>query len=125
METKGLPVRLPESGEIGVEFISWLDARLGGDRLARQRLVPFIQEWDLLRDEVREREQREPTVTEYAQRWGVPESSAYRLLEEYRQVFETDYPGSLCDLLWDGMPRLTGVGPQEFGSLMTVKVVEV
>jgi len=119
----GLPIRLPVEGETGIEFISWLDTRLNGDRLARQRLVPFIQEWDLLRDEVLEREQREPTVSEYARRWGVAESSAYRLLEEYRQVFNTDYPGRLCDLLWDGMPRFTGTGFQELGSLMAVKVV--
>src|SRR3954453_15966270 len=101
---EGLPIRLPVEDETGIEFISWLDKRLKGDRLARQRLVPFIEEWDLLRDEVREREQREPTVAEYARRWGVAESSAYRLLEDYRQVFETDYPGRLWDLLWDGMP---------------------
>jgi hypothetical protein len=119
-----LPVRLPEDGEEGVKFIDWLDARLGGNRLARQRLVPFIEEWDLLRDEVRQRERREPTVAEYGKRWSVPESTAFRLLEEYRQVFRTDYPGPLCDLLWNGMPRLTGSGSQEFGTLMTVKVVD-
>jgi hypothetical protein len=124
MEKKPLPIRLPHDGEEGIEFINWLDARLAGNRLARQRLVPFIEEWDLLRDEVQEREVREPTLAEYAERWKVAESSAYRLLEEYRRIFRTDYPGPLCQLLWDGMPRLTGRGGQQPGSLMTVRVVE-
>jgi hypothetical protein len=121
---RGLPLRLSRKGEEGVGFIDWLDDRLKADRLARQRLVPFIEEWDLLRDEVLEREGREPTLNEYAERWSVAESSAYRLLSEYRQVFLTKDPGPLCELLWDGMPRLGGPGPQEFGSLMAVKVID-
>jgi hypothetical protein len=125
MSKRNLPIRLPRDDEEGIEFINWLDNRLGSDRLARQRLVPFIEEWDLLRDEVLERERREPTLSEYAARWNVAESSAYRLLSEYRQVFASeDDPGPLCELLWDGMPRLGGPGPQVFGSLMAVKVID-
>lgn len=124
MSDRELPIRLPRKGEKGVGFIDWLDDRLGADRLARQRLVPFIEEWDLLRDEVLQSDAREPTLSEYAGRWNVAESSAYRLLSEYRQVFLTEDPGPLCELLWNGMPRLGGSGPQEFGSLMAVKVID-
>lgn len=125
MSKQDLPIRLPHEDEEGIEFINWLDNKLGSDRLARQRLVPFIEEWDLLRDEVLERERREPTLGEYAARWNVAESSAYRLLSEYRQVFASEDPGPLCELLWDGMPKLGDPGSQVFGSLMAVKVIDV
>ena len=125
MSKQSLPIRLPLEDEEGVEFINWLDGKLSSDRLARQRLVPFIEEWDLLRDEVLERDRREPTLSEYAARWNVAESSAYRLLSEYRKVFGSEHLGPLCELLWDGMPRFGSPGQQEFGSLMAVKVIDV
>jgi hypothetical protein len=124
MSKLGLPIRLPGENETGIEFLDWLDQRVAGNRLARQRLVAFIEEWDLVRDEVRDKENREPTVSDYAQRWRMPESSAYRFLEEYRRIFRTPYPGDLCDLLWGGMPKWTGSGPIEMLSLMAVKVVD-
>lgn len=98
-----LPVRLPRAGESGVPFIEWLAERLDNDRIERQRLGAFIQEWDHLRDEIHQTEIREPTVEEYAVRWGVAVSSAYRLRAEFRRVVGLEYPGPLCDLLWDGM----------------------
>lgn len=111
MLTEEMPIRLPQDDEEGIEFIDWLNRRLAGDRIARQRMVAFIEEWDHLRDEIRDREMREPTVEEYARRWNVAESSAYRLLDEFRRVVGMDYPGRLCQLLWDGMPKWTGRGP--------------
>jgi hypothetical protein len=111
MLTEEMPIRLPQNDEEGIEFIDWLNRRLAGDRIARQRMVAFIEEWDHLRDEIRDREMREPTVEEYARRWNVAESSAYRLLDEFRRVVGMDYPGRLCQLLWDGMPKWTGRGP--------------
>ncbi len=111
MLTEEMPLRLPQDHEEGIEFVDWLNRRLAGDRIARQRMVAFIEEWDHLRDEIRDREMREPTVEEYATRWNVAESSAYRLLDEFRRVVGVDYPGRLCQLLWDGMPKWTGRGP--------------
>lgn len=107
MGTDQLPIRLAVDGEGGVEFIDWLDERLGGDRMARQRMVAFIEEWDHLRDELLESEGREPTVEDYARRWRVADSSAYRLLAEFRSTTGVAYPSALCQLLWDGMPRST------------------
>jgi hypothetical protein len=124
MKTRNLPIRLPEAGEDGTPFADWLDQRLGGDRQARQRLEALVQEWDLLRDEIQERESREPTISEYARRWNMPESTVFRFLEEFREVFRVDYPGPVCDLLWKGMPRL-GSGGFEMMPLLGVKVVEV
>lgn len=124
MSKNELPIRLPEKDEDGIPFADWLDKRLEGDRQARQRLQALVQEWDLLRDEVQERESREPTISEYVKRWNTPEATVFRLLEEFRAVFKIDYPGPVCDLLWDGMPRL-GEGGFEMAPLLGVKVVEV
>jgi hypothetical protein len=121
--SRPLPIRLPRADEEGVEFIEWLNQRLGGDRAARQRMEAFIQEWDHLRDELLERDRREPTVEDYAARWNVAESSAYRLLAEFRQAVGNDYPNALCELLWDGMPRLTPGGGLQPLWLLAVKVV--
>ncbi|MEJ7785889.1 MAG: hypothetical protein WKF96_13875 [Solirubrobacteraceae bacterium] len=119
-----LPLRLPAENEKGMEFIEWLDTQVGNNRIARQRMVAFIQEWDHLRDELHERELREPTVEEYAARWGVAESSAYRLLDEFRAATEFEYPGSLCQLLWNGMPIWNGDGPAiQLKWLLGVEVV--
>jgi hypothetical protein len=111
MQTKTLPIRLPQRGEKGVPFIDWLERQLGGDSAARQRMQAFIQEWDHLRDEIQQRELRDPTVEEYAERWNVAGSTAYRLLDEFRSATGIDYPGPLCRLLWDGMPKWSGRGP--------------
>jgi hypothetical protein len=119
-----LPIRLPEKDEEGIPFADWLDTRLEGDRQARQRLEALIQEWDLLRDEVQERESREPTIGEYVRRWNTPEATVFRFLEEFRTVFNVDYPGPVCDLLWNGMPRV-GEGSFEMAPLLGVKVVEI
>jgi hypothetical protein len=124
MNESKLPIRLPASGESGTPFVDWLDQRLGGDRQARQRLEALVQEWDLLRDEIRERESREPTIGEYAKRWNLPESTVFRFLEEFRAVFKVAYPGPVCQLLWNGVPRLNG-GGVEMVPLLGVKVVEI
>jgi hypothetical protein len=119
-----LPIRLPHGNEEGTPFADWLDQRLAGDRQARQRLEALIQEWDLLRDETMEREQREPTIGEYARRWNMAESTVFRFLEEFRAVFNVDYPGPVCELLWDGMPRLNS-GGVEMVPLLGVKVIDI
>jgi hypothetical protein len=121
-----LPIRLPRSGEHGIEFIHWLDRRVNGNRLRRERLVSFIQQWDHARDEVREREGRELTVELYAEYWNVSESSAFRILSEFRNATGIDYPGQLCDLLWDAMPHWTGRGPVPRPKwLLAVEIVPV
>lgn len=124
MNENELPIRLPVSGEDGIPFTDWLDRRLGGNRQARRRLEALVQEWDLLRDETQERELREPTISEYAKRWNMPESTVFRFLDEFRAVFKVDYPGPVCKLLWDGMPRLNG-GGVKMVPLLGVRVVEI
>jgi hypothetical protein len=124
MNMTEMPIRLPKDDEKGLPFADWLDKRLNGDRQARQRLEALIQEWDLLRDEVQKRESREPTISEYVKRWNTPEATVFRFLEEFRTVFGVDYPGPVCDLLWNGMPRLSE-GSIEMAPLLGVKVVEV
>ncbi len=111
-----LPIRLAKKGEAGTPFVDWLDLRLGGDRQARQRMEAFVQEWDLLRDEVG----REPTVSEYAKRWNMAESTAFRFLEEFRRIFKIEYPGPVCALLWSGISSSTNA---RLVPLLGVKVI--
>lgn len=112
-----LPIRLPQEGEQGIEFWDWLYEATGRDRAKKDRLLVFLQQWDHLSDT----SQRHPSVEEYAERWSVPISSAYRALDEFRAVFPTEEsPARVLSLLWDGMPRLPH---QQFGPLMGVEIV--
>ena len=124
-EAAPLPIRLARPGEAGVEFIKWLNDRARGNAALRQRLVAFIEEWDHLRDDIRQHKVREPTLEEYAKEWRVPVSSAYRRLQEFRAVVGMRYPGPLCDLLWDGMPKWNGEAVFRPKWLLAVEIVEV
>lgn len=120
MAKSELPIRLPNKDEEGTAFIDWLDARVEGNRRARQRFEAFIQEWDHLRDELG----AEPTVSNYSERWGMPESSVFRFLDEFRERLAIQNPGDLCELLWNGMPKF-GPGEEELVALLSVRVVAV
>lgn len=77
-----------------------------------------------MRDDAQLQDSREPTLEEYAERWGVAISSAYRLLHEFRAALSVPYPGELCDLLWEGMPRWPSKRPVEPRWLLAVEIVE-
>lgn len=124
--TAELPLRLPKEGEEGTRFIDWLDQQVASSRPRRERLAAFIQAYDNLRDEVQDRELREPTLEEYAAEWNVAVSSAYRIQDEFREALGIDNPGDLCDLLWGGMPKWTGKGPISMPKwLLAVEIVPV
>lgn len=113
-----LPIELALPGEPGQPFTDVLDRLCGGDRRRRERIMVLIQQWDHLADDLG----RPPSVEEYAARWGVPVSSAYRLFAEFRDTFPTELdPGRLVGLLWDGLsePYVTG---SSIGSLIGVRV---
>src|SRR5262249_42849117 len=96
-----LPIRLARKGEDGEPFIDWLGAE-AKSWPKRDRLTAYIQEWDLLRDEMREREPGAvPSTPEYAQRWGLSIASAHRIAAEFGEVFPSEEdPGRVVDLLW-------------------------
>jgi hypothetical protein len=96
----GLPFRHALRGEDGVPFLDYLDRRVGRDRRRRARQLALLHEWDHLTDDLR----RPPRVSEYAARWNVPLSSAYALLDEFRDVFPTEQtPERIVRELWDGL----------------------
>lgn len=113
------PLRPALPREEGQAFVDYLDARCGGDRRLRERLLVFLQQWDHLADD----KAREPSVEEYAERWRVSVPSTYRILDEFRAVFPSEAtPRRVLDTLWDGMgpPYWRG---RELLSLLQVRVV--
>lgn len=113
------PFRPALPREDGQAFVDYLDARCGGDRRLRERLLVFLQQWDHLTDD----KAREPTVEEYAVRWRVSVPSTYRILDEFRDVFPTEAtPQRVLAALWDGMGRPYWHGP-ELLSLLQVRVL--
>jgi hypothetical protein len=101
------PVRAADRDEDGIGFEEFLRDRidrLGGSpqqsRELLRRVWAFIQEYDHLRDELRDRGQREvPSVPQYAERWRMGERTAYRAFSEFALVMPDlgDAPGELCD----------------------------
>jgi hypothetical protein len=64
------------------------------------RQLALVHEWDHLTDDL----QRPPTVKEYAERWNMSLSTAYALLEEFRELFPTEEtPERIVRELWDGV----------------------
>lgn len=113
------PFRPALSREDGQEFVDYLDARCGGDRRLRERLLVFLQQWDHLADDMA----REPSVEAYAQRWHVSVPSTYRMLEEFRRVFPTERsPARVVATLWEGLSAPYWRGP-DLGSLLQVRVI--
>ncbi len=113
------PFRPALPREEAQEFVDYLDARCGGDRRLRERLLVFLQQWDHLADELGE----EPSAEAYAARWHVSLPSTYRMLDEFRRVFPTERsPARVLATLWEGLEppywRAT-----ELGSLLDVRVV--
>ena len=118
MTLSPLPIRPALPSEPGQEFIDFLDARCGGHRRLRERILVLIQQWDHLVDDYG----REPTVEEYALRWGTSLATAYRVLDEFRELFPTeDSPSRLASTLWDGLGHPYWTHPT-LGSLLQVRV---
>ncbi len=95
-----LPFRHARRGESGTPFFEYVESRMGSDRRARIRMLAFVDEWEVLADEI----QRTPTAKEFSVRWNVPLSTVYDLLEEFRRLFPTETdPGRLIQEIWDGV----------------------
>jgi hypothetical protein len=107
-------IRIAQEGDLGEPFVKWLHRAAGRDRA--KRLAIFLQQWDHQADELGQA----PSAKEYADEWNEPETSTYRLLEEFRDVFPTESdPSRIMAMLWDGMPR-----NGELMALLDVRVVE-
>ena len=113
-----MPIRLPDNPSEGVEFSDWLlDAE--SRRQTRNRVSVFLHQWDSLRDRLG----REPRMREYTDRWRVPYAVAYREANEVREIFGVE-PGTVCQLLWEGMRQQQDWGRRP-GGLMRVFGVRV
>ena len=98
--TAPLPFRHARRRESGTPFSEYVESRMGSDRRARIRMLAFVDEWEVLADEI----QRTPTAKEFSVRWNVALSTAYDLLEEFRRLFPTETdPGRLIQEIWDGV----------------------
>jgi hypothetical protein len=113
------PFRPALPGEVGQEFVDYLDVRCGGDRRLRERLLVFLQQWDHLADDM----SGEPSVEAYAERWHVSVPSTYRMLDEFRRVFPTERsPARVLATLWEGLGAPYWRGP-DLGSLLEVRII--
>lgn len=113
------PFRPARPEEAGQEFVDYLDARCGGDRRLRERLLVFLQQWDHLADDL----EGEPSAEAYAERWHVSVPSTYRMLEQFRRMFPTERtPARVLAALWDGLGPPYWRGP-DLGSLLEVRVI--
>jgi hypothetical protein len=114
-----MPFRPALPDEPGTAFIDFLDARCGGDRRLRERVLAFLQQWDHLADELPD----EPNAEAYAERWNVSVPSTYRILDEFRRVFPSERsPKRVLELLWRGLGSPYWIGP-DLGGLTAVRVV--
>jgi len=114
-----MPFRPALPTEPGVAFIDLLDARCGGDRRLRERLLAFLHQWDHLADEL----PGEPSAEVYAERWNLSVPSTYRILDEFRRAFPSERsPSRILELLWQGLASPYRTGP-DLGSLTAVRVV--
>lgn len=115
-----MPIRLAGGDGGGQPFSAWLQEQVG-DEGAAGRIAAFVQQWDNVRDELLDRDGREPTVEDYANFWRFSKSAAESELAEFRRATGISDPKPLCELLWDGMPRLN----EDAGELKELLSVEV
>lgn len=123
-----------------IPFYEWLDARIRATlprdlpeaqrervaRVKRERLTIFIQQFCHLRDDLLEQGHRDPTATDYATTWGGSEPTYFRILDEFRAIFGTEYPSELCEVLWDATPKWDGSGtPPRLMPFLAGRVVEL
>lgn len=133
MAVTSCPFRAVGPDENGIEFehylwdrIQLLGASAQQSRELFRRVWAFVQEYDHLRDELRDRGQHEePSVSEYAERWRMSERSAYRAFEEFALVMPElgTAPGPACDELWNGISRQAPAG--HLMALADVRVREI
>ena len=116
-----IPIRLAGESDGGQPFSAWLLERAGNEDAAG-RIAAFIQQWDHVRDELLDREGREPTIADYADFWRFSENTAEAEFAEFRSATGISDPKLLCELLWDGMPRLNEA-PGGLKELLSVEVV--
>lgn len=73
--------------------------------LKAARIVAFILAWGQLRDEL----DREPTVADYIEVWGEKRSTAFKHLQEFREVFDRcDTPSPVLDAMPERQPSQRG-----------------
>jgi len=108
-----MPVAIrPEKSLEGTPFIDYVHARVG--RRPAQRVLAFIQEWDVLADELG----REPTLEEYQRRWQMSRATAYNDQRLFQQAFSGERtPRRILDALWD-------LRREEFGPLLAARIVD-
>jgi hypothetical protein len=60
----------------------------------------LIDQWDYITDQLG----RPPTLKEYSERWNVPLSTTYDVLEEFRRLFPSERdPERVVREIWDGV----------------------
>lgn len=86
---------LPMTSPGGVPFIDYVQARVG--RRSAQRVLAYIQEWDVLADELG----TEPTLQQYQERWKMSRATAYNDQRLFQQAFPDERtPRHILDSLW-------------------------
>lgn len=116
-----MPIRLADGDSGGQPFSAWLLEREGNTDAAG-RIAAFVQQWDHARDELLDREGREPSIEDYAEFWRFRKSAAESEFAEFKGTTGISDPKLLCELLWDGMPRLNEK-PGELRELLSVEIV--
>jgi hypothetical protein len=103
---------VPADDEDARPFIDYVQSRVG--RRPAQRVLGFIQEWDVLTDELG----REPTLDEYQRRWGTSRATAYNDQRLFQQAFPGERtPRRINEGLWS----LRGNRP---GPLLAAGIIE-
>lgn len=106
-----LEIRSIGSGE-GTPFVDYVQAQVG--RRPAQRVLAFLQEWDVLSDELG----REPTLDEYQRRWGTSRATAYNDQRLFQQAFPGERtPRRILKGLW-------ALRRNEFGALLSALVAD-
>jgi hypothetical protein len=86
---------IPMASPGGVPFIDYVQARVG--RRSAQRVLAYIQEWDVLADELG----AEPTLQQYQERWKMSRATAYNDQRLFQQAFPDERtPRHILDSLW-------------------------
>lgn len=95
-----LPFRHAHRDEAGISFYEYLVARIGSDPRRRERIYTFIHDWEHIIDG----SHKLPSVKRVAEFSGLPLSTEYQRLEEFRELFPTEEdPTRLVDEIWNGI----------------------